>query len=568
MSDRDSRDDFWDIEKLIPKRNTARLSPFATDTPVVDYAPAEEVKRRDERDEAERRLTEVSRGVRSTDDSTYYPTDMGLIKRVTVKKFIDKYDFYDSFRKSALLYFDYNAPRCDFAQFYSYMPQYAHLTPSEKSYYFYWRSEIRHGRYLKTDYSYLYLYVYEILNLPDKIPPEEGIRLLCHAWREYRSALPRIDLYFSIWVEDYCLVHGIKLPSELLSGFLFDCISTAPLKEFYLSDINEVGISGTEALIAYLSDYDWRRGKYAGECDGMSASTLTNSSYRDHMLKAMYLLLSEIWNKRVLGKEQKTSTLVRDAFPNSLCTHSVKCKLEIEYISLTGDTETRAAVTAAVRYTENKLRQLLGVKSRLATKELPTEYKAIIDRYFDKYMKQEQHRRMVESRPAYEKLYEAPSVAMSHDGADEIERLSWTTTARLVVDEESVSAPTSHGELEIGVPRPDPDMREEITEPGEKLGKHTEPLGTSFSESTCTEPMSDEAPDTYGLSAEDIALVRALYDGTAPLGLSTPVDTIAERVNEAFLEGFGDIIFEPSADGWQIIDDYREDIRIWLTRQK
>ena len=71
MSDRDSRDDFWDIEKLIPKRNTARLSPFATDTPVVDYAPAEEVKRRDERDEAERRLTEVSRGVRSTDDSTY-----------------------------------------------------------------------------------------------------------------------------------------------------------------------------------------------------------------------------------------------------------------------------------------------------------------------------------------------------------------------------------------------------------------------------------------------------------------------------------------------------------------
>lgn len=541
MSIGSDKDDFWDIEKLLPKRGGARLSPFSAEDAVVTYAPKERESQTSTRPPEERKLSlDMTRGVAATEDSSYIPSGAGLIRKVTVRKFIDKYDFYESFRKSALLYFDCGGTACDFAQFYSYMPQYAHLTPSQKSYYLYWRSEVRCGRYIRTDYSYLYLYVYEILNLPDKIPPEEGICLLCRVWREYRSKLPRLDMYFPIWIEDYCLVHGLSAPTEHISDFIFEAISAAPLKEFYLGDISEMGLSGTEALLAYLSDYDWRKGKFASAEGGLSTSTINRESYKSHMIRAMYLLLSEIWDKRI-SENAKTTVAVRDAFPNTLCTHSVKCKLEIEYLALTGADELRRDVTAAVRYTENKLRALLGVKSRLATKELPDEYRVIIDRYFAGLIREEQEKRKAEQRPAYESLYEAPDTVMSFTGADEIERISWTTTARLVADSAE---------------------EDECAEP---------PVAAEAVEHTAAATESNAADgtatDIFGLGAEEMSYLMALLGKTEIKSFDTPEDTLAERINDAFAEGFGDIILEPSPEGYRIIDDYMEDVEELICRR-
>lgn len=528
------RDDFWDIGKLMPKRSAARLSPFATERQTVDYS-APVMSSEPSRADSERKLSDsVVRGVRESSEQVYCPDDAGLIKRVVVKKYVDKYDFYDSFRKSALLYFDYNAPRCEFAQFYSYMPQYAHLTPSQKSYYFWWRSQLREGKYIKSDYSYLYLYVYEILNLPDKIPPKDGIRMLCRVWREYRAALPRIDMYFAIWVADYCLVHGVKCPTEEISDFLFDCISAAPLKEFFLSDINVAGLSGTETLLAYLSDYDWRRGKHAS--DSLASSVLKDGSYRGHMIRAMYLLLSEIWNNTILGEGAARATIVRDAFPNTLCTHSVKCRLEVEYISFAESRELRAAVTAAVRYTENKLRALLGVRARLAVKDLPAEYAAVIDRYFAGFVAEEKKRQEIASRPAYEQLYEAPAVSLSLDGAKEIERLSWENAKLLVVEEDEI-------EYASGMSVDYPNINEDV-----------EAVASDVADAA-----PDSSIDTHGLGDEEIAYIKHLLGKIASFSTTTPKDSLAERINEAFVDIIGDILLEQVGDEYEIIEDYREE---------
>lgn len=573
MSDKHTKDDFWDIGKLLPKRSSARLSAFRTDTPVSTYEPPAEVDAA-ARPDSERKLTNISeRGVRESEDTTYTPSGAGLVKRVTVKRTIDKYDFYDSFRKSALLYFDYNASRCDFAQFYSYMPQYAHLTPSQKNYYFWWRSCVRAGEYIKTDYSYLYLYVYEVLNLPDKIPPKEGIKLLCRLWREYRSALPRIDNYFAIWIADYCLVHGLPAPMGEISDFLFDCISAAPLKEFYLSDISEVGLGGTDSLLAYLSDYDWRRGKHAG--DSLPATVSSDSTYRGHMIRAMYLLLSDIWERSIGGEGAKRSVLVRDAFPGTLCTHSVKCRLEIEYISFAESDELRSAVSAAVRYTENKLRALLGVRARLAVKGLPDEYAVNIDRYFAGFIAEEEKRRKIASRPAYEKLYEAPSETLSLEGAEKIERLSWINAERLVVDEDELTYVNGISHLATKTVVPEvgaPDITDNDTigtlGGGPSLGDGAvSTLGSETdakSDAICT-PAAESEPsyaDNTGistLSAEEIAYLRGLLGLDTAAELSTPRDSLAERINEVFVDIIGDVLLEADDEGYRIIEDYREE---------
>ncbi|MBR2930971.1 MAG: TerB N-terminal domain-containing protein [Clostridia bacterium] len=593
MSDGSRKDDYWNIERLVPKRRG--LSPFATREQVTGYeseAP-EEAKKQDARADLERKLTIAPpEGQRAASSHSYTPGGAGLITKVTVKRFADKYDFYDSFRKAAELYYDVKGSPAEFAQFYSYMPQYAHMTAAQKAYYFFWRSELRQKRYIKTDYSYLYLYVYEILNLPERIPPEEGIRLLCEVWREYRQKLPRIDGYFAIWVEDYCLVHGLESPVSLLSDVLFDCISYAPLKEFYLSDIREAGFRGVDALLAYLSDYDYKRGKYAAE--RLPESITRDASYRDHFVRAMYLLFSEVYASEIIVGAQKTATLTRDAFPNSLCTHSVKCKLEIEYLALGESEELRRRVTAAVRYTENKLRAILGVKSRLAVKELPPHYARIIDGYFADLTRAAERRRAEKSRPQYERLYEPTSTGLSIEGASEIERLSWSTTARLTEPDEILYPTSDSFAIENGGEATRAENSHEISDiaaraentldisyasapdgdlPSATLGARLapdssdEPQAPSAQATAATDDQNSSAGSEDGaspLGKEELDYLNHLYLGMPLTLTATPKDTLAERINDAFLDIIGDVILEPGDLGYAIIEDYREDIEEWL----
>lgn len=528
MSFDKEKDDFWDIDKLVPK-SKPNLSKFSTrqptasykaDAPITEYSDGSATAPTVPKEERKLDLS-AYKGVSKGDAVVYEPKN-SLIKRVTVKKYIDKYDFYDNFRKSALLYFDVTAKECPFAQFYSYMPQYSQLTRSQRDYYFYWRSELRAGKYIKTDYSYLYLYVYEILNLPDKIPAREGLRLLVNVWREYRRALPRIDYYFSIWVQDYCLVYGLDAPTAELSDFIFDVINLSGFKEFYLSDITAMTKKSVYALVGYLSDYDPRQSRVAREGD--------TELYNTHLDSALSRIMSVVWHDCMRdGLMDKAATITRDAFPSSLCTHSVKCKLTIEYLKLSDSDTLRRAVTASVRYIENKLRALLGVKSRLAVKDLPSDYMQIIDSYFEKLLENKKKKEIQMTAPAYERLYDAPTEKLSTASADEIESMSWSTTARIIdgVEEYEEDEP----------PIAEPSVEEDADASG---------------------------ADTYGLNFAEISVLRSLVlDEEVD---SATISAVAEHINEAFYDNFGDVILEFDGEAHTLIEDYREDVSEWLKK--
>lgn len=541
------RDDFWDIQKLVPrKRPEAR--PFVTERKTVLHT----VEGESQTDGGSRRLTwsDMPTIEAVAEVKSYEPEERGLIKRVTVIPSVDRFDFYGGFRKSALLYHGYSTPVCDFVPFYSYMPQYSQLTLPQKNYYFYWRSELLRGRYLKSDYSYIYLFVYEILNLPDKIPPKEGLELLVSLWREYRGALPRLDASLSGWVQDYCLVHRLSAPTDRVREFLSEAIAAAPLKEFYLSGASPTDPRGTDALLAYLSDYDWRRGRYAG---GEYSET-----YRRHMLGSMGELLDFMLRRGYIGSSGKTETLSRSAFPSSLCTHAVKCRLEIEYTSLSADGELRREITSAVRYAENKLRALIGIKSRLAVKGLSSRFSELLDGYFDSLIRKERARRERENLPEYEKLYDAPREALSFSGADEIERLSWQTTLRLVEDTDLAPerSPKESGEgADLAI------LDTENTAPfadGARVEENDEKSHPCVKKEAESEVRNAAR---YGLSDSDLSLIREALSGGAISDFAA-----MERINEAFADGFGDVILEPDGDAYIIIEDYKEELSEWISK--
>ena len=537
----EEKDEFWDLDKLIPKKKTATLSPFASRPTVSDYTspvPSADSSAADKAKDSseERKLTiDCQKASDGLSERVYYPENT-LIKRITVKKYAEKYDFYDSFRKAAVLYFDCPGEKCDFAQFYSYMPQYSQLNKAQKSYYFYWRSEMRKGRFIKTDYSYLYLYVYEIINLPDLVMPTDGIRLLCRVWREYRKALPRIDMYFSIWVRDYCLVHELPCPIAEIRDFIFDVIRISDFKEYYFTDIGTTNRDGVWSLIAYLSDYDWHKGfvSITGTSSDESELMHRREIYKTLLEGAIRTVLPNVWD--VCMREKESGNLVRiqrAAFANTLCTHSVKCRLEIEYYPLAESAELRAGITAAVRYTENKLRALFGTKSRLAVKYIPKEYKDLIDCYFDELITKTEREAKRRNAPEYERLYDAPREKLSFEGADEIERLSWDTTMRLCDTEDL-----------------------EDTERDEPY--------TPVENSAPVEEVTVTETNDYGLTESEIAYISTLLESGEHSIHGFEEEAVVERINEAFSDGFGDVIIENNGEGFVIIEDYKEEVEEWL----
>ena len=436
------------------------------------------------------------------------------------------------------------------------MPQYSQLTKPQKDYYFYWRSELRRGNYIKTDYSYLYLYVYEIINLPDIIEPKQGVNLLCKLWRAYRKDLPRIDFYFSIWVSDYCLVHGLECPLAELQDFIFDVIKASDFKEYYFGDLGNMTRSGVWTMLAYLSDYDWHKGFYSivGKDGGNSEQKGKAEIYESLLEGAMRRILPSIWNLCLQETDSgETTKITRSAFPNTLCTHSVKCRLEIEYYPLSGSAAIREGITAAVRYTENKLRALFGVKSRIMVKQLPENYRELIDAYFADLTKKTEKAVKQRNIPEYEKLYEAPREKLSFAGADEIERQSWDITMRLCDTEDYIEyAECKNDDAPV--------MAMESVESETK----TEAADILI-ENTGIEPQS-ESTETYGLSSDEIRYITALVDGDTIYGGDIPEDSLVEKINEAFSDGFGDIIIEHNGSNYEIIEDYKEDIIEWLKK--
>ena len=554
----DEKDDFWDLDKLVPKKRSASLSPFTTKPTVKDYYVDVNVSMNvnvnvsvnpgEPRDDKalqtidgraeERKLTVTAqRAAEYGEERVYYPENT-LMKSITVKRYKDKYDFYDNFRKAAILYYDCPGEKCDFAQFYSYMPQYSQLNKAQKSYYLYWRSEMRQGRFIKTDYSYLYLYVYEIINLPDVVEPERGVKLLCRLWKEYRKALPRIDMYFSIWVRDYCLVHELPCPISELHDIIFDVIRISDFKEYYFTSIGTTSRDGVWSLIAYLSDYDWHKGflSVVGQPSEDGEYLRKSELYRNLLEGAMRVILPTVWDACMKEKERGNLVKIsRSAFPNTLCSHSVKCKLDIEYYPLADATQLRVGITVAVRYTENKLRSLFGAKSRLSIKYIPLEYKELIDCYFDELIRKNESRIRKREAPEYERLYDAPSEKLSFEGADEIERLSWDTTMRLCDTDEYT---------------PDED---------------SDDIPAPVSQQTADDnKVSDSTKNTYGLTESEIAYIAALCESSECGTRGINDEAIVERINEAFSDGFGDVIIEDTGDGFAIIEDYKEEITEWL----
>ena len=94
-------------------------------------------------------------------------------------------------------------------EFVRYFPTYQAMNDAQLRGYFSWRTRSRRGEINRTSLSFVFVYLYELLNGIGVKSPEEGFRTLKAFWLSYREIEPKIDRYVRLWLRDYVVYYNL-----------------------------------------------------------------------------------------------------------------------------------------------------------------------------------------------------------------------------------------------------------------------------------------------------------------------------------------------------------------------
>ena len=475
-------------------------------------------------------------------DEEYVPQS-ALLHKVRIFRWKSSFPYYEDFADTARKLLPVQGKSCRRVPFFSYVPQYAQMDRAQLEWYLWLRECVRKGETPETDYSYVLLLVYEIINLSGWMDPLEAQTLLCRLWSGYREHFAQLDSYLPEWICDYSLIHRLPPPVALSGVLLTQAMLHCSLKEFYVGGGPDDGY--IRALLAFCSNYDYRKSKF---CTPENRKLFDDTVLA--VLRQVTDLLSES-GKLFSASGMEDSRLTRDAYSGALCSYRMKRKIEISYCSFSRSHELRFLITDVVKYTENQLRACLGVRSRLTIYALPVPIRSRIDEYTAHLIpvrRTEKKRR--EPEADFERLYDYPAKPLSLSNAAEIERASWDTTQKLVE--------AFGGKAEPPEPTPDTGLPQSasLTAPAE-----SKPMQTPEPDSCTGEPEQAGLACALAPYRDFLRAVLAEDAGrqrTEAGRLGMLPDAVADAVNELAAELTGDILLEDSGGGYGVLADYRE----------
>lgn len=485
-----------------------------------------------------------------------------LLRHITVRSWVNDFVFYGRFARDAQRSHRQSGDIANlmrFVPFTSYLPQYSQMSRNQLLYYLAFRDRVRAGEYPVfpgAGTAYIMLYAYEIINLPNEVKPADGMRLLCGLWRNYRSMDPRIDTFFGEWVPDYAMIHNVPL-DPVIYPCLPAIVKKAQFKEFYLDTLlgsdNALPLL-TDIFIEGFSDYDYTTSRYY---------RMHPHAYDQTMHEVLQRVLTEAYRT---GREpfslSREYRINRDAYAGAIAQTGVKMRLAITFTSFLRSEKPRIWVTGVLKYTENRLRKRLSLRSKLRVDGLSPADQSVIDAYFGADPVREKKTTAAEAEEeTYLRYYESDSHGFDFSAAGAIESASWDNTARLTVPENAGNPVT-----DIAPAAED----ESIVLPGEITD--TEDIPRENPPASEVEPPASEetAAGTDMYAVEKAALAAALNGQFCAYCRSAGAfpGRMAERINEIFMEETGDIVLteDPSSHSgaeYAVIEEYRMEAEEW-----
>ncbi|MEK3715394.1 TerB N-terminal domain-containing protein [Paenibacillus sp. FSL R7-0333] len=479
---------------------------------------------------------------------------------------------------------EHKEPAALFVPFKSYWPTYGHMTGAQSRWYFFWRDEVRQGRYPKTDLSYIFLHIYELINGVGWDEPQEGCRQLSLLWEAYRDSYKRLDQYLGGWIADFSFVHKLDIPlSEIvarsrgLAGDLAElelvrCLSAAP---------EQLRIE----VLSVMSDYDISKSKfYTGE------GKIAADRYIPQVVALIDAYVARKHGSNLITMFPPAPPVVRERYLFRSAVYDISLygySVLVPVIRVSKSPPLRSLITRLFRLTENKLRALMGYRGRLKDVRVDADMDDLVTRFLEReFRKAEQEEKgpaVVIDQQKLEQLASDSEVVRSLLTVEDTGEPGHEDDAEWIIESEG-----AHGGAGLAGIRADGDAAERVESAGEEndgnaerdsdnsakaeeqAGRmaggerierdHEEPSGNHLSAgqklADSQPPASDSEADRWTLFASELTplqreavLTLAEEDGSAKVqrltaGAGTMAELLYDEINELAMDSLGDLIID------------------------
>lgn len=528
--------------------------------------------------------------------------ESGLSPNEKVKRFIESFQIVTgekAFMKQARELEEYVENEALYVPFTSYWPQYDNMNEMQRAWYFYWRNEVRYERYTRTDLSYIFLYVYELINGVGWKEPQDGYYLLMEVWRTYRGDFPKLDDYLGDWIADFVLVHRLGVPySELAERVPHGIAGSKDLFELELMHrFQQDPVVLTFEMVSLLSDYQVMKSKfYTGE------GRKDLETYMPKVLALVDRYMVKMHTQRIIelfhpGKvEQRERYLFRGALYDSSLHGKV---VTIGVVPISTYEPLRALITQLVRITENALRKLRGFKGKLRIEQVDEGVSKVIERYLERELGVATTGKGKAATAAAVDVQARVEVSIDAEKLAQLQLDSNEVREMLTVNEgeaDANAAEDSDGEVHPAQPEHQ-EYQEHLeqpllAEPQARDGAIEQPMTMMMESDDRVDAMqSEDAVLSEGVAGQvgDISMLDEDWQQFAGMLQAVHIDClkelassdgmvsqatlyaiasmhgtmpelIIEQINDAFMETIGDLLIEE----YGVTDEYRSILELWM----
>ncbi|MCL1859889.1 MAG: TerB N-terminal domain-containing protein [Oscillospiraceae bacterium] len=364
-----------------------------------------------------------------------YNLDGGILMTCKIEEWSKGFTLFGDFLRDAKKYYRKTCINANYIYFFSYRPMYRELSHEQLCWYLFWRSRVREGTYPKTGLSYIFLYLYEQINLADIIGYEKVYANIIKIWKNYRTEFPRIDKYIAEWLIDFSFINKIKIDLADIEAMLPDIINIVTIPEVYMREDFFKNKNNIDLILKNLSVYDYKKSKFYND-----KNEKNKELFDYHIFQILHAVMSGPGFEEIIKKEIDDGVKIRttrESFMGAVCVYEHKKRITVEYKNLYKNFFIRQCITDTVRYAENILRDYLNIKSKLTVTAYPEQLKKIIEEYKSIYLAIVKSPKISvktksNKKDEIEEETEVIEFNPNIEAAAEIEKSSWDTTMTLV----------------------------------------------------------------------------------------------------------------------------------------
>lgn len=282
----------------------------------------------------------------------------------------------EDFFKEAHKYATYEGVATTHVPFTCYWPKYSDMNAEQRKWYFHMRNQLHKGVFPDTDLSYLFVYIYELINQIGIETPKQGLDKLMEIWRHYGNRYPQLTHYLGDWVFDYTRINQLDYPVEQL-----------------LMQVPELSDHGLNVALTEASEQQTPLKLPVWALEKLSQYRITSSKFyqkgnqtlvNDMLPGAVAAVDGALREKNGKGILETYAALKLraesvNAFAGAL-TESQQI-YHVKYRNYTSGLKLQGFLKNLVRYIENDLRTYSKYSAKLQGIELAEPIKACVDAY-------------------------------------------------------------------------------------------------------------------------------------------------------------------------------------------